>query len=236
LRHSEPSSASQETESDHILREEEEELTHPRELDGIDLPSNEMISRQEDPERDISSLPAPYEKFPPEILGEIFVLCSTPTISLPPRVNEPLLILTQICKSWHEIVLEMAELWASILVLFGHNKTDDRRITAITEQWLGCTGTTCSLSITVDCTQAYATIISDKSELVSSFIALVVSHAHHLQDLDLAVPFQVFLLLFDLPCGAFSTLETMALWRYCSCPNLPHLRRATPRGTGPAHR
>jgi hypothetical protein len=87
-------------ESDLILNEKEEELNRPKGLDDIELPSDEMISRREDPERDISSCPAPYEKLPPEILGEIFVLCSTPVIILPPKIDEPLLILTQTCTSW----------------------------------------------------------------------------------------------------------------------------------------
>ena len=123
-----PSEASEHTGSDlRILPDEkEEELNRPKELDDIQLLANEMTPRQEDLERNISSRPAPYEKLPPEILGEIFVLCNTPIVNLPPKVDEPLLILTQICQSWRELAMQVAELWASISVQFGEKETDDR--------------------------------------------------------------------------------------------------------------
>jgi hypothetical protein len=177
-------------------------------------PDDELVSERENLERNISSLQielAPHKKLPPELLTEIFLFCTTPAVSLPPRTDEPLLTLIQICRTWRELALDVPELWASISVSFTEEKNNVERTTDISRQWLSRAGNTYPLHIVAECTGAYATSTCQDPTLVAAFVPMVVSHAHHLRHFDLSFPFEALLPLFELPRGAFPCLETMAL-------------------------
>ncbi|KAJ6530934.1 hypothetical protein DFH09DRAFT_1183717 [Mycena vulgaris] len=180
----------------------------------LPFPSDELISRHEDLEREIYSLRvglAPYKKLPPELLAEIFLFCSTLPAFLPPTPNEPLLALAHVCSAWRQLALQVSELWANISVLLTEEGNDVPRITDIAEQWISRSGTSYPLSITVECTGSYATLVCEKPELVSGFVPLIISHAHRVRHFDLAFPIAALLPLFNLPRGAFPCLETMSL-------------------------
>ncbi|KAJ7439118.1 hypothetical protein FB451DRAFT_1151836, partial [Mycena latifolia] len=183
-----------------------------------DLPfpsdDSELVSRYEDLEREIFSLRAmlaPYKKLPPELLTEIFLFCSAPPVALPPKPDEPLLALTQVCSAWRELALQASELWATISVSLTEEETDLWRIAGIAEQWISRAGTAYPLSITVECSGLYAHVICENPELASALVLLIVSHAQRLRHLDLAFPTAALLPLFELPPGAFPCLETVSL-------------------------
>ncbi|KAJ6585676.1 hypothetical protein B0H19DRAFT_1059876 [Mycena capillaripes] len=193
------------------LLEAETEFGHPQDL-LFDLP--DLDDKLVCLERKISSLqiePSPHKKLPPELMAEIFLFSSIPTVALPPKTDEPLLILTQICRTWRELALHVPELWASISVSFTEEHDNVERVTQISREWLSRAGNTYPLSITAECTGAYATTACENPELVAAFMSMVVSRVHHLQHFELAFPIAALLPLFELPRGAFLCLETMSL-------------------------
>ncbi|KAJ7726429.1 hypothetical protein DFH07DRAFT_852755 [Mycena maculata] len=184
-------------------------------LSELPDPSGDLVSRCEDLESDICSLRisltvAPHKKLPPELLAEIFLFCSTSPAVLPPKADDPLLALGQVCRAWRELALQVPELWATISVSFTEG-ANVQRATDIAEQWISRAGTSCPLSITAECTGPYATVACENPDLVSGFVPLVVSHSHRLRHLDIALPFASLAPLFALPRGAFPCLETLAL-------------------------
>ncbi|KAJ6585678.1 hypothetical protein B0H19DRAFT_425989 [Mycena capillaripes] len=190
--------------------EAQSELDHP-DIIPFDLPDlgDKLVCL----ERSLSSLQIEpsHKKLPAELLAEIFLCCSTPTVVLPPRTDEPLLILTQICRTWRELALHVSELWASISVSFTEEQSDVKRITHISREWLSRAGNTYPLSITAECTGVYATTACENPDLVAAFVLMVASHAHHLQHSKLIFPIAALLPLFELPHGAFPRLETISL-------------------------
>ncbi|KAF8173256.1 hypothetical protein K438DRAFT_1981102 [Mycena galopus ATCC 62051] len=84
----------------------------PRENAGRKLSSLwvDVGSPRENVGRKLSSLwvdVAPHEKLPAELLAEIFVHCTTAIVTLPPKKDEPLLVLTQICSMWRAVALHV---------------------------------------------------------------------------------------------------------------------------------
>ncbi|KAJ6585660.1 hypothetical protein B0H19DRAFT_425826 [Mycena capillaripes] len=204
---------SEKLESDNHVEplETQSELGHP-DVVLFDLP--DLGDKLMCLERSLSSLQIEpsHKKLPAELLAEIFLCCSTPTVVLPPRTDEPLLILTQICQTWRELALHVPELWASISVLFTEEHDNVERTTQISQEWLSRAGDTYPLSITAECTGVYATTACENPDLVAAFVPTVVaSHAHHLRHFNLAFPIAALLPLFELPHGAFPCLETMSL-------------------------
>ncbi|KAJ7615668.1 hypothetical protein DFH06DRAFT_1239754 [Mycena polygramma] len=178
-----------------------------------DLPSH-LVTRHEDLERKMSSLrihSAPHDKLPPEIMAEVFLFCSTTPVVLPPKADEPLLALTQICRTWRELALNVPELWASISVTFTEEQSDVERMADFSQQWLARAGKTYPLSITAECTGTYANTACEDPDVVATFVPMVISHAHRLRHFDLAFPIAALLPIFELPHGAFPCLETMNL-------------------------
>ncbi|KAJ7174142.1 hypothetical protein C8R43DRAFT_636411 [Mycena crocata] len=183
-------------------------------LSDIPDPYGERAAQCEDLAAQIQSLRiaiAPHTKLPPELLAEIFLFCSAAPVSLPPTPYEPLLVITQVSRTWRELALQVPELWASITVSFTREDTDIQRITSIAEEWIARSGPAYPLSITAECNGAYAVTACENPEPVSAFIPMVITHAHRLQHIDLAFPIAALLPLFGLPAGAFSFLETLAL-------------------------
>ncbi|KAJ7094732.1 hypothetical protein B0H15DRAFT_830689 [Mycena belliarum] len=180
----------------------------------LPFPPDDLVSQHEDVERQVISLRvalAPCKKLPAELLAEVFLFCIAHPTVLPPTSHEPLLVLTQVCSGWRELALQTPQLWASISVSLTSEDTDVPRLAEITKQWISRAGTTCPLSITVECSGPYANIVCEDPELVSAFGALIVSHAQHLRDVDLALPITALLPFFKLPPGTFPCLQTLAL-------------------------
>ncbi|KAF7348110.1 F-box domain-containing protein [Mycena sanguinolenta] len=178
-----------------------------------DLPS--VVSHRSDLETTFCSLrieSAAHAKLPPELLAQIFLFCSPPTeVVLPPKSDHPLLTLTQICRTWRELALDVPELWATISVTFAEEQTDVERITDVTFQWLSRARDGYSLSITAECTGKYAATTCENPSLVAPFVSMVISHAHRLRHFELGFPMTALLPLFALPHDTFSSLETMWL-------------------------
>ncbi|KAJ6487131.1 hypothetical protein C8R47DRAFT_515998 [Mycena vitilis] len=154
---------------------------------------------------------APHDKLPPELMAEVFLFCSTMPVVFPPKTDEPLLALTQICRKWRELALNVPELWARISVTFTEEQGDVDRIVDLSQQWLSRAGKTYLLSITAECTGVYAQTAWEDPNIAAAFVPMVISHAHHLRHLDLAFPIAALLPVFDLPHGAFPYLETITL-------------------------
>ncbi|KAJ7185355.1 hypothetical protein C8R46DRAFT_1060228, partial [Mycena filopes] len=148
-------------------------------------------------------------KLPPELLAEIFVLCTPETVSLPPSTDDPLLALTQICHSWRDLALVTPELWANVSVVLAEHKID--WVTKLSAQWLSRTGEVYPLSVTAKCSAGYATTVCDNPELVAPFVRMIISHASRLRFIDLEFPSATLLPLFALPSDAFSRLEKATL-------------------------
>ncbi|KAJ7160313.1 hypothetical protein C8R46DRAFT_1354026 [Mycena filopes] len=162
-------------------------------------------------ERKVSDLQLD-SKLPPELLVKIFLLCTLEIVALPPSADEPLLILTRICRRWRELALLTPELWANISVVFvqeGQHKMD--WVTTVSSQWLSRAGPEYPLCVTAKCAAAYATTLCDNPELVAPFVSMVISHARHLRSIALELPFAVLSPLFALPSDTFPRLEKMSL-------------------------
>ncbi|KAF7348109.1 F-box domain-containing protein [Mycena sanguinolenta] len=177
--------------------------------------SGELVSEREDVESKISSPRiefAPHNKLPPELLAEIFLLYSPPTVvALPPRPDDPLLTLTQICRAWRELALRIPEFWASISVTFTEEHNNVEHLTELSAQWLSRVGNGYRLSITAECARTYGAATCEDPSLVAPFVSMVVSHAHQLRYLHLAFPMAALLPLFELAQGAFPGIETLWL-------------------------
>ncbi|KAF7348125.1 F-box domain-containing protein [Mycena sanguinolenta] len=155
---------------------------------------------------------APHKRLPPELLAEIFILCSpTTVVALPPKSDHPLLTLTRVCRAWRELALHIPELWASISVTFTEERKKVEQMTDLAFQWLSRAGNEYPLSITSVCAGTYAATTCGNPALVESFVSMVISHAHHLRHFDLGFPMAALLPLFELPLGTFPRLETMGL-------------------------
>ncbi|KAJ6556428.1 hypothetical protein B0H19DRAFT_142273 [Mycena capillaripes] len=214
------------------MRSEEETVINSSPVEDLGSPDWGVMSSHEHLERKMSSLfvsvgsprenvgrklsslwvdVAPHEKLPAELLAEIFVHCTTTIVTLPPKKDQPLLVLTQICSMWRAVALHVPELWASIAVTFTEEQNNVQRITDISQQWLSRAGDTYPLSITGACTGVYVATTCENPDLVAPFVSMVISHAHHLRISALVFPFPALLPLFDLPRGAFPCLEAVAL-------------------------
>ncbi|KAJ7621931.1 hypothetical protein DFH06DRAFT_1143353 [Mycena polygramma] len=156
---------------------------------------------------------APISKLPPELLAKIFVDCSTlpDPSTLPPKSIDVPLVLTLVSRTWRDLALQLSELWADISVTFDTEGLDVQRISHIAEQWLSRPTDAYPLSITAECTGKFIDTLEENPDLVSSFMAVVLSHAHHVKHLDLAFPSATLRPLFDLPSGTFLRLETLHL-------------------------
>ncbi|KAJ6449047.1 hypothetical protein C8R47DRAFT_1204840 [Mycena vitilis] len=172
-------------------------------------PYGQLLLQRQNLERIVAlDVTSPSAGLPPELLLEIFH-CFLP-VSLPPTSNEPHFVLPQVCRAWKDLVLQSPALWASIAVTLGKD-TDVSGITSTAAQWLSRAGTTCPLSIKVDCSSTYTNTAHDDPDFASAFMDLIVSQAHRLRDVDLSLPFEALLRLFHLPSGSFPCLETIAL-------------------------
>ncbi|KAJ7291473.1 hypothetical protein C8J57DRAFT_1273112 [Mycena rebaudengoi] len=207
----------------HLL-ELEEELNKLRAVfHNTPDPYGVLQSRRDALERDIALYhitPALIQHFPSELLLKIFRSCSDFPITLPPKADEPLLLLTQVSRSWRELTLQSPELWASISVNFAQEGTDVQAVTRISEKWLARTGPTYQLSITAACTGKFAELTCEDPLRVSSFMLLVISHAHRLKHLELAFPFTALHPLLHLPCGSLPYLEVLNLQPLLRCVDL----------------
>ncbi|KAJ7482972.1 hypothetical protein B0H11DRAFT_1208714 [Mycena galericulata] len=192
------------------LVEEDAEPTGLEELFALPDPYGELVT---DLKNDIDALriaAAPYKKLPAELLAEIFLFCTTSPVSLPPKTDEPLLMLLQVCSSWREMALQIPELWANISVSFTAEATVEW-ITDVAEQWISRSGAEYPLSITAQCTGPFATLVCENPALLSGSVALVVTNSYRMRHFDLAAPFEALQPVFELPRGAFPCLQTMAL-------------------------
>ncbi|KAJ7506935.1 hypothetical protein B0H11DRAFT_246892 [Mycena galericulata] len=193
-----------------LVEEEAEPITLEELLFALPDPHGELVSDLENEINSFRIAAAPYKKLPAELFAEIFLLCATLPVSLPPKTDEPLLILLQVCSSWRKMALQVPELWASISVSFTEVNTVER-ITGIAEQWISRAGAEYPLSITTDCTGPFATLACESPAVVSGFVPLVLANSRRMRHFNLALPFDALKPLFELPRGAFPCLETMAL-------------------------
>ncbi|KAJ7160347.1 hypothetical protein C8R46DRAFT_1107858 [Mycena filopes] len=184
------------------------------EADIVDLPDPlraRTLAEYEYLERKVSDLQLD-SKLAPEVLARIFVFCTQETVTLPPSADEPLLILTRICRRWRELALLTSELWANISVVFVQEQQHKMDwVTTVSSQWLSRAGGEYPLCVTAKCAAAYATTLCENVELVAPFVSMVMSHARHLRSIALELPFAALLPFFPLPGIAFPRLQKMSL-------------------------
>ncbi|KAJ7160372.1 hypothetical protein C8R46DRAFT_1194716 [Mycena filopes] len=183
------------------------------ETDVVDLPDPlhaRPLAEYEYLERKLSDLQLD-SKLAPELLARIFLFCTQETVTLPPSADEPLLILTRICRRWRQLALLTSELWANISVVFSEEQQHKMDwVTSVSSQWLS-RAKGYPVCVTATCTAAYATTLCQNPEHVAPFVSMVIAHAHHLRSVALELPFAAMLPLFPLPGNAFPQLEKMSL-------------------------
>ncbi|KAJ7490722.1 hypothetical protein FB451DRAFT_1220888 [Mycena latifolia] len=179
-------------------------------FDNAPDPYGQLRRRREDLEKLVSrGALRVSQRLPSELLSEIFLFLLP--VTLPAKLDEPLLVLPQVCRAWKDLVSQSPELWASISITFDREGVDVQGIARIADHWLSHSGTTYPLSITAACTGPYATIVHDNPDLVSPFMDTVLSHTHRLKHVDLSFPIAAILALPRLPSGSLSCLETLCL-------------------------
>ncbi|KAJ7708512.1 hypothetical protein B0H16DRAFT_1632615 [Mycena metata] len=171
-------------------------------------PYGMLLCRRRELEQVVAGNLSAASRLPPELLSEIF-LQFTPA-RLPPKADDPHLVLPLVCRAWRSLVSESPELWANISIGFEEGAAVQRAI-RIAEQWISRAGPTHPLEITAACVGAYAHTVHDNPELVSGFMEFVLSRAHRLKNADLSFPFATLHSVFNLPSGSFPLLEGITL-------------------------
>ncbi|KAJ6544655.1 hypothetical protein DFH09DRAFT_1173044 [Mycena vulgaris] len=181
-----------------------------RVFDNTPDPYGQLRCQREELERIISRGDTQaFKRLPSELLSEIFLFFLP--VTLPVKADEPISVVPQVCRAWNDLVSQSPELWASISVTFDHEGVNVQRITGIAERWLARAGATYPLNITATCVGPYATIAHDNPAFFSSFMNLVLSHAHRLKCLTLNFPVAALLQLLRLPSGSLPCLEILVL-------------------------
>ncbi|KIJ13172.1 hypothetical protein PAXINDRAFT_50824, partial [Paxillus involutus ATCC 200175] len=73
---------------------------------------NKMIASMKTHQGFISCI----RRFPPEVLGEIFVQCLPGDTYIHPGPDTVPLLLTGICKGWRQVALSTPRLWCSLRI------------------------------------------------------------------------------------------------------------------------
>ncbi|KAJ7627112.1 hypothetical protein FB45DRAFT_868367 [Roridomyces roridus] len=142
---------------------------------------------------------------------QIFLSCCDSPIQIPPKQDEPSLVLPHVCSAWRRLALHMPELWANVRVSY----TDEmsvRRKTEIVEQWVARTGSDYLLNLTVDCPQPFATAAAENPDLLSgSIVPFIVANASRIRHFHISLPFVALRPILDLPSGSLKAVETAVL-------------------------
>lgn len=85
---------------------------------------------------------SPVRRIPPEIIAEIFLLCCTEALEIPPIYTDPRFAVTQICSGWRKVAVGLPQLWNTYSI----GSPDTRPLpSGVRNSWdghgLGLTGT-----------------------------------------------------------------------------------------------
>ncbi|KAF7304194.1 F-box domain-containing protein [Mycena indigotica] len=162
----------------------------------------------------------PQAVLPPELLADIFKLCTDfpdPT-ALPPKQDDLILTLTHVCASWRHIVLSLTELWSAIAINITTTRCDlIGEVATLSRSWLSRAGSN-TISLTVECSRELAVAANSDPTLMSALSALmdcvVLQNTRRTRFLELRFPEPCVSTLFDVPEGSFSELQSFELSPY----------------------
>ncbi|KAF7296746.1 F-box domain-containing protein [Mycena indigotica] len=183
----------------------------------------------------------PQKMLPPELLVEIFKLCADfpNATALPPKPDDVLLVLTNVCSTWRSIVVSISELWSAVAVsLTQGSDIQVDNVAVRVGDWLARAMNT-TLSLAIDCSRELAAVADVNPILTSSLSALIASivlqNTSRIKFLRLVFPPSCLSALFDVPAGGFPELQSFEIGphifdsdlEFSEAPNW-QWRRATP--------
>ena len=142
---------------------------------------------------------SPARRLPPEIVADIFRLCTAIENEIFPNPLAAPLLLTQICSGWRQVALQMPELWTDLYFHVQENATEETHNLAKT--WIErCRHHTFSMDI-----QSF-------DMLPDAFLDLITIRPAMITLLELEIPHDALTFLEKLPSEVvFPNLQTLAV-------------------------